>query len=771
MKKLILSLLVMTSLMLMVVGSVSAEVSTYEITQTGLADSYEVRTLVDASTIELVIANEGIIPIEVTLATLVSGDSGYDHVRINPVNAGEHIQLWAEDELNNWYDINVVGWGPLEGFPLPINYSAATWVYIISDAGGTYTLNVQLVDVDTSMEITSNSEEVYVDGEGPSITGISVNPEYPQTIDLVTICADVTDISGVDSVKLTCTASNDAGIINQPMIKTDNTYCGSAYVLNPDDGTTVDCSITATDKFDNPNTENVPQFVFDGENPIADADGPYSCDEGGFVSLDASLSVDSVDDLLDYAWDLNGDGIYDDSFVVNPDFDCVDDGTYDVSVEVTDDAGFTNTADSTVTVINVNPVAIISGDTTGDEGSDITLTASETDVGTLDTHIFAWNLDNDGEFDDGTNNIASIHCVDEELITVLLKVTDDDLGTDTKTHTVQCQNVNPTIDAGTDQTVNQGDLVTINPTFSDAGVNDVLIVTYDWGTGFVPENTHTYCAVGDYTVTVRVSDGDSGVVTDTLVVTVANVLHTITSTGEPYIGIVDEVLTFTAEGSDVCSDNLIVEWNFGAGYSGDNTNSWAEPFSGIIDLKITDQYGEVVTSDVQVDIYNYDIELDAGWNLVSIPLVPENDDTSIGTVLNGNENVKVVWSYQQGVWSYFNGANGNLDEIIPGFGYYIDMNEEDTLYLNGERMYGDNEFVVPRPPVVTLTPSWNLIGHYGMVEPLLKDKALDTLAGSYSTLLDKDGISVPDMNPKEGYWLFVTGTDNLDYAPSDEAYA
>jgi len=47
---------------------------------------------------------------------------------------------------------------------------------------------------------------------------------------------------------------------------------------------------------------------------------------------------------------------------------------------------------------------------------------------------------------------------------------------------------------------------------------------------------------------------------------------------------------------------------------------------------------------------------------------------------------------------------------------------------------------------------------------------LKTLSGSYATLIDKDGVVQTFFSPTKGYWLFLTGTDNLDYAPSEESY-
>ncbi|HQD91310.1 MAG TPA: hypothetical protein PLP71_09870 [Syntrophomonadaceae bacterium] len=90
------------------------EQSTYKLTHEGLADSYTASELVDVAgkdqaqinaAVEAAVA--GLKPIKVTLATDVFGKTGYDAVRILPVNAGENIQLWAKDTSNNWYDINV----------------------------------------------------------------------------------------------------------------------------------------------------------------------------------------------------------------------------------------------------------------------------------------------------------------------------------------------------------------------------------------------------------------------------------------------------------------------------------------------------------------------------------------------------------------------------------------------------------------------------------------------------------------------------------------
>lgn len=144
------------------------EKSTYQITFQGLKNEYPIRDIVvvsgDRDDINGAVNQKisDLAPIKVTLKTKVKGKSGYDAVRIQPVNAGNHIQLWAKDTNGNWHDINQVGWGPLEGFELPAEYTATTEVYFLSDKSGEYSLTIQLVDVSNNNVIAQVSKKVYV---------------------------------------------------------------------------------------------------------------------------------------------------------------------------------------------------------------------------------------------------------------------------------------------------------------------------------------------------------------------------------------------------------------------------------------------------------------------------------------------------------------------------------------------------------------------------------------------------------------------------------
>jgi len=103
--------------------------------------------------------------------------------------------------------------------------------------------------------------------------------------------------------------------------------------------------------------------------PVADAGGPYSVNDLQSVTLDASGSTDPDQDpaTLDYAWDLDGDGVFGetgadaargDEVGIHPIFSAA--GMYgpqtlNITLRVTDDTGKSDTDVTTVTIVDVTP--------------------------------------------------------------------------------------------------------------------------------------------------------------------------------------------------------------------------------------------------------------------------------------------------------------------------------------------------------------------------------------------------------------------------------
>ncbi|HXQ20889.1 MAG TPA: LamG-like jellyroll fold domain-containing protein, partial [Candidatus Acidoferrales bacterium] len=115
------------------------------------------------------------------------------------------------------------------------------------------------------------------------------------------------------------------------------------------------------------------------------------------VQFDASASSDPSGSALTYAWDLNGDGQYDDSTAVAPKYSYTTAGTYTVGLQVTNQSGATGTASVVIHAGNTPPTATIQTptlSTTWSVGDMITFSGSAIDAedGTLPPAALSWSV-------------------------------------------------------------------------------------------------------------------------------------------------------------------------------------------------------------------------------------------------------------------------------------------------------------------------------------------------------------------------------------------
>jgi uncharacterized delta-60 repeat protein len=307
--------------------------------------------------------------------------------------------------------------------------------------------------------------------------------------------------------------------------------------------------------------------------PVADPGLSYSVGEGGSVGLSGAGSHDDDGTIVSYEWDLDYDGsnFTVDATGVEALFSAAGlDGPTSrmVALRVTDDAGCSDVTTVMVNITNANPTVSAGDDMSVNEGSTVDLSALISDMGAADTHSMLWHVSasNGQVVADGTGSQMVFVPTDNGVYTVTVTVTDDDGGVASDNVVVTVLNVNPTVSAGDDRTVDEGSMVGFSGSFSDSG-NDSYSILWQVvaSNGQVVEDGHgpgfEFKALdnGTYTVTYTVSDDDGGSGSDVVLVTVNNVAPTANAGSDVSV---DEMSGVSLSGtrSDPGADSMSCLW-------------------------------------------------------------------------------------------------------------------------------------------------------------------------------------------------------------------
>lgn len=255
----------------------------------------------------------------------------------------------------------------------------------------------------------------------------------------------------------------------------------------------------------------------------------------------------------------------------------------------------TETADETVPA-GCLPTASAGGPYTVNEGTDTTLDASASVKGTAPSAgtlaAYAWDLDNDGRYDDATGATTPFRRVgQDEVFTVGVRVTDSVGNTGTAETTVTVANAAPAVALEPLPATPENTSVTLAGKVTDPGWLEDLTATVDWGDGNGPqpldgtlENErpdatltfsvpHTYGDDGDFTIRVCGLDDD----TSTCATAGAPVANTSPSTAisgdgqttyngrKAFIAHAGQPIDVTGSTTDPGSDDLTLTWQWGDG--------------------------------------------------------------------------------------------------------------------------------------------------------------------------------------------------------------
>ncbi|MCK5140523.1 MAG: hypothetical protein KAQ85_11825 [Thermodesulfovibrionia bacterium] len=171
----------------------------------------------------------------------------------------------------------------------------------------------------------------------------------------------------------------------------------------------------------------------------------------------------------------------------------------------------------------------------------------------------------------------------------------------------------------------------------------------------------------------------------------------------------------------------------------------------------------------------YNIGLEEGWNLISIPFqISNNSITYVLSSISGNYNNVVYYNSTDNEYHIYDPddiAHSNLFSIDHKLGFWIDMKTQDILTINGD---------YPSSTTISLKQGWNLIGYpspenrtLSEINGLIDDKAEFILA--YDNLSFESFIENKSSNRlgvmQQGFGYFVKMLENRDLVISSNGPA
>jgi hypothetical protein len=300
---------------------------------------------------------------------------------------------------------------------------------------------------------------------------------------------------------------------------------------------------------------------------------PVSSPEGTAVNLTSSILDPGTADTFTYAWSVTKNGAaYKSGTASTFTFTPIDNGTYVVSLLVTDKDGATASDSETVAVTNVSPTPTINTPpATSPEGTLISLTGSAVDPGTVDTLTYAWGVTKNGQaYTTGSGTTFNFTPNDNATYVVTLTVTDKDGGVASTSKTIAGTNVAPTPSiAGAPASSAEGTAISLTGSAIDPGTLDSI--TYAWRvtkngaaytTGAGAAFTFTPNDNGSYVVTLTATDKDGGAASTSRTITATNVAPTASIIGAPSTSLEGATISLTGSATDPGTlDTFTYAWN------------------------------------------------------------------------------------------------------------------------------------------------------------------------------------------------------------------
>jgi PKD repeat protein len=472
-------------------------------------------------------------------------------------------------------------------------------------------------------------------------------------------------------------------------------------------------TLTATDNDGLTNTTMQNMTVFNQPPNASFTTSATSAPTGTIIHFNASASYDPDGAIVSYFWAF-GDG--NNGTGVTIDHAYAENGTYVVTLTVTDNDGATGTANATEAISNRPPIASFTESATIVYTGEVIYfdaSASSDPDGTVFSYF--WN------FGDGTNATgvtASHGYADNGTYTVTLTVTDNDGATGTATAVKTVLNRPPVaIITESATTVYTGELINFNA--SNSYDPDGFIANYSWNFGdgydaIGPIVSHSYAENGNYAVTLTVMDSDGATGSSIATIIVLNRAPNALFTYTPSFPIVGETATLNAsQSSDPDGTITNYTWNFGDGNITATANpiithSYALEGNHTVTLTVTDNDGATANTTQVIKVRNYPLA-----DFTYEPATPCKDQTVTFNATASNPRGGAIGSY---FWSF--GDNSTLNTTDPiatkvytaAGDYNVNLTVTDTEGLSNAT--SKTVTIISGPPVAIFTykPAYPAVG-------------------------------------------------------------
>jgi len=370
---------------------------------------------------------------------------------------------------------------------------------------GTYTVLLNVTDNDDLSNITS--------------AGVTVLNRPPVAI--FTESAEIVYTNEVITFNATDSYDPDGSIVSYFWDFGDGTDATGAMVTHSyaDDGEYM-VTLTVTDDDGATDAATSTKTVLNRPPNASFTESSETAHAGVLIYFNASDSSDPDGSIVSYFWDF-GDGANSTGIIVEHAYGA--NGTYTVTLTITDDDGASNSASATKTILtNAIPVALFSESAetvyTGEVIS-FNASASYDPDGAIVSYL--WDF---GDGPGATGVLVEHGYAEDGTYTVILAVTDNN-GATAFASAIKTVLNSPPVATFTESTtiVATGGVISFDA--SDSYDPDGTIVAYSWdlgdgNTGTGETITHTYTEPGVYTVTLTVEDAAGNSDTSSITITV-----------------------------------------------------------------------------------------------------------------------------------------------------------------------------------------------------------------------------------------------------------